>query len=240
MIVSVHQPAYLPWLGYFDKIIRSDVFVYLDTVQFEKNSFINRNRIKTVQGVAWLTVPVKIKGHFDKTLQEIEIDNTQDWKKKHLRSIYFNYKKAPRFEVCYPKLEALYAKDYLLLSELCWEHLRFWLRELKINTTLVRASELPVSGKGSDLILSLCQHLGAKTYISGCLGRNYLQQKDFHDAGIAVEYQDYRCFPYPQLWGGFLSHLCIVDFWMNSDEYWRIANQSNERLFSGVGAALSG
>src|ERR1035437_4150954 len=103
MILTAHQPAYLPWLGYFDKIIKSDIFVYLDTVQFEKNSFTNRNKVKTPQGAAWLTVPVKIKGHIGKTMMEIEIDNSQDWRKKHLNTIFMNYKKAARFEECYAR-----------------------------------------------------------------------------------------------------------------------------------------
>ena len=105
MILSAHQPAYLPWLGYFDKIIKSDVFVFLDTVQFEKNSFINRNKIKTPQGSVWLTVPVKLKGHLDVPLLKIEIDHKINWQKNHLKSIYLNYKKAPHYKEGYFKIE---------------------------------------------------------------------------------------------------------------------------------------
>lgn len=95
MILSIHQPAYLPWLGYFDRIARSDKFVYLDNVQFERNSFINRNRIKTANGPIWLTIPVRLKEHFNKTIADIEIDARQNWKRKHLRSIEQNYRHAP-------------------------------------------------------------------------------------------------------------------------------------------------
>src|SRR6202040_3775048 len=97
MILSIHQPAYLPWLGYFDRIARSDKFVYLDNVQFERNSFINRNRIKTPHGPIWLTIPVRLKEHFNRTIADIEIDAQQDWKRKHLRSIEQNYRRAPDF-----------------------------------------------------------------------------------------------------------------------------------------------
>src|SRR5450631_1867991 len=97
MIVAIHQPAYLPWLGYFDRIAASDLFIFLDTVQFERNSFTNRNRIKTASGPIWLTVPVRLRGHMEKILNEIEIDNTKGWKKKHLRAVEQNYHRAPMF-----------------------------------------------------------------------------------------------------------------------------------------------
>jgi hypothetical protein len=219
MILSAHQPAYLPWLGYFDKIIRSDIFIYLDTVQFEKNSFTNRNRVKTLQGPLWLTVPVKAKGHLDKTMMDIEIDNSQPWRRKHLNSIFMNYKKAPRFEECYEKLETLYQDRHQLLAELCWEQLQFWVKELGIRTPIVRASILPVQAKKSDLVLELCRHYEADHYLSGILGKEYLVVDDFGRCGITVTFQQYKHPDYPQLWGAFLSHLSILDFWMNSDDY---------------------
>jgi hypothetical protein len=97
MILSIHQPGYMPWLGYFYRIAQSDRFVYLDTVQFERNSFINRNRIKTAKGPMWLTVPVCLQDHFGKTIAETEIDARQDWKRKHLRSIEQSYARAAGF-----------------------------------------------------------------------------------------------------------------------------------------------
>ena len=118
MIVTAHQPAYLPWLGYFDKIARADVFVFLDDVQFEKNSFINRNKIKTAQGGQWLTIPVRSKGHTDDTLRTTRVNAEVPWREKHLKAVALNYKKAPFFEQRYPKLESLYNSDEELLSEL--------------------------------------------------------------------------------------------------------------------------
>lgn len=215
MILAAHQPAYLPWLGYLEKISRADVFVFMDTVQFEKNSFINRNRIKTPQGAQWLTVPVRTKGHLTATLRTTEIDEAQRWRDKHLGSIAMNYRRAPHFERCFPKLQALLMSAQQLLSELCWQQIAFWLAELGISTRMVRASELPVDGTKTDLVLSYCRHFGARHYISGALGRNYLVESEFSAAGITVEFQDYQHPVYPQLWGDFLPCMSVVDAWMN-------------------------
>lgn len=239
MILTAHQPAYLPWLGYFGKIIKSDMFICLDSVQFEKNSFTNRNKIKTPQGANWLTVPVKMKGHLKIDLNQIEIDNRHNWRKNHLKAIYLNYKKAPRFEECYPKLDALYRKEYQFLSELCFDHFIFWLKEIGMtHKKIIRSSHIPITSKKSDLILDLCKHFGADHYISGSLGKNYLKEEDFQKAGITIEYQDYKHPIYPQLWGEFIPNLSITDFWMNIDYYWLITGESKDEFFKRMGRNL--
>lgn len=218
MTLSAHQPAYLPWLGYFDKIARADVFIYLDTVQFEKNSFINRNQIKTPQGPLWLTVPVKTKGHTSGSLRTTEIDERQPWRVKHLKSIEMNYRKAARFDECFPKIEALLSMPESNLAEYCWHQLRFWLDELGIVTRIVRSSELPIANLKSDLVLELCQYFGAQHYLSGALGRDYLIEDDFSKTGIVIEYQSFKSPVYPQLWGAFMPNLSILDWWMSDAE----------------------
>ena len=147
MIISIHQPAYLPWLGYFDKINRSDVFIYLDSVQLEKNSYTCRNKIKTPQGSTWLTIPLITKGHTTNSIEDIRIDNSQNWKKKHLKNIFFNYKKAKYFDELYPKIELLFEEDFDLFSDLAYKHLVFWLNEFKIQTKIVKSSMLDIETK---------------------------------------------------------------------------------------------
>ena len=215
MILSAHQPAYLPWLGYFEKIQKADVFIYLDTVQFEKNSFINRNKIKTPQGGQWLTIPVKVKGHTNGTLIDTEVDDGQPWRSKHLKSIEMNYRKAPYFTECFPKIERLPWIPTNNLAELCWQQLNFWLTEFQIDTQIIRSSELDIRSKKSDLVLDLCKHFAAEHYLSGALGRDYLNENDFAVAGIKVEYQEFIHPVYPQRWGGFEPYMGIVDYWMN-------------------------
>jgi hypothetical protein len=217
--ITIHQPAYLPWLGYFDKIKKSDVFIFLDSVQFEKNSFINRNKIKTANGPIWLTVPVFSKNHFQTSLKYTEINNKANWRRDHFLSIYYNYRKAKRFDECYEKLKLLYEKEYTFLSDLCWSQLLFWLNELKIDTKVIRASDLNIQSKKSDLILDLCKYFEADCYLSGSLGKDYLVEGDFHKEGIKIEYQNYQHPIYEQLWRVFLPNLSIVDLWMNSDQF---------------------
>jgi hypothetical protein len=216
LTVSIHQPAYLPWLGYFDRIANSDLFIFLDTVQFERNSFTNRNRIKTANGPIWLTVPVRLAGHFTKTVGEIEIDETQPWRRKHLRSIEQNYHRASAFEERFEQLGAIYGGVGGGLAALCLSQLHFWLAQLGIRTAVVPASELPVTERKSDLVLALCRCVGATRYLSGPLGRSYLQEETFAAAGIEVRYQDYVHPEYPQLYGNFLPAMGIVDYWVNS------------------------
>lgn len=218
MKLSAHQPAYLPWLGYFHKIARADVFVYLDTVQFEKNSFINRNRLKTPQGVQWLTVPVKLKGHIGSTLIDTQIDDVQPWRIKHLKSIELSYRKAPFFSARYEILRNLILEPEQLLSEMCWQQLKFWLSEFNITTKVVRSSELPVDSSKSDLVLDLCKYFGADHYLSGTYGRDYLDELAFTAAGVKIEYQNFKHPVYSQLWGEFEPYLSILDYWMNCSE----------------------
>ena len=218
MIVSIHQPAYLPWLGYFDKISRSDIYVFLDTVQLERNSYTYRNKIKTPQGAKWLTIPLIFKGHMASSIGDIPIDTSQDWKRKHLRSIYVNYKKSTYFDEFFPKLELLYHTDYEHFSELAYAHLEFWLNELQISTAVVKASMTTVKSKRSALILDLCEQFGAKKYISGAQGINYLDEQSFKIKSIQIEYQDYKHPIYPQKFGEFIPNLAVVDYWMNTHQ----------------------
>ena len=215
MILSAHQPAYLPWLGYFDKIAQSDIFVYLDTVQFEKNSFINRNKIKTPQGCLWLTIPVRIKGHTNATISTLEIDECQAWRIKHLKTIEMNYRKSPYFHECFPKYEALLNMPISNLAELCWQQMIFWLAEFEIATKLVRLSDLNIFSKKSELIQDICKNLSADKYLSGIMGKNYLNESNFSADGINIIYQNFNHPIYLQNWGLFEPNMGIIDYWMN-------------------------
>lgn len=216
-VVSIHQPSYLPWLGYFEKIARSDIHVVFDTVQFEKNSFLNRNKIKTSQGWCWLTVPVLTKGKFSNVpLTTLQIDPKQKWAPKHLKSITSNYRKARDYEKYIEGLRPFYeGKEWELLASLNIEMLKYFLNELNIDTEIVHASDLNIEGTKSDLVLNICKHLGAAEYISGKLGQDYLDEESFKKAGISITYQDYSHPEYPQLFEEFQPYMGIIDLLMN-------------------------
>lgn len=219
MIMSAHQPAYLPWLGYFDKIKRSDVFIFLDTVQYEKNSYTNRNKIKTQNGPIWLSIPVIKTDHFEKIMSEMPIDSKSNWRRKHLNSIQMSYSKAMHFKELFPKLQDLYSRDYDNIVDATWYHLMFWLDVLDIHTKIIKSSTLNVHSKKSDLVFDLCRAVDADYYISGALGRNYMEVEKFNSAGIQVEFQDYQHPVYKQLYGDFIPNMGIVDFAMNAEDY---------------------
>lgn len=220
MILAAHQPAYLPWPSYLDRIAKAGVFVLLDGVQFERGSFTNRNRIKTQHGSHWLTVPIKTKGHMTRAIRDLQIDPMRPWAKTHLKTIYHAYSKAPRFFEGFKTLEWLYGHDKGGLSDLCLFQLMFWLREYGIYSKKVHLQPvLPATETKGDLILALCRLFKCDTYLSGPFGRDYLDLEAFQRAGIKVEWHEWKQEPYPQLWGGeFIPNLSILDYWMNVEK----------------------
>tara|TARA_R110002096_G_scaffold94635_6_gene212933 strand:- start:30879 stop:31556 length:678 start_codon:yes stop_codon:yes gene_type:complete len=223
MIVSIHQPAYLPWLGYFDKVSQADLFVYLDTVQYQKNSFQNRNKIKTSTGPIWLTVPIKKSNIFQSTLQKTEIDNQINWRKKHINSIVTNYSKAPFFDLINNEFLSFYDREWEYLSDMCYEMLVWFMQILNINTRIIKSSQLgSIEGNKSLLILNICKTLNASTYLSGALGRDYLEEETFLDNSINIEYQDYDHPEYSQLYNTFEKNMAAIDL---------LANESNPHKY---------
>jgi hypothetical protein len=220
MIVSIHQPAYLPWLGYFDRIRQSDCFVFLDTVQFQKNSFQNRNRIRTPAGSQWLTVPVQTKGTLHSTpLSKLAINNRINWREKHLKSIRQNYAKAPFRDRVLDYLEIVYDRPWERLADLCWSTLQHFTQQFDLRCNLIRASDLPPFGeRKSALIERICLHLGADEYLSGPLGRDYLDATSFAKAAIRIRYHDYKHPLYPQAYSGFEPGMAAIDYLMNVED----------------------
>ncbi len=227
MIVSINQPAYLAWLGYFHRIAISDVFVYFDSTQFEKNSMVNRNKIKTANGPVMLTVPVKLKDHFGKTIKEVEIAS-DGWVKKHWLAIEFNYKKAKYWQEYAPMLKKIYEEDYKTVDQLCEAQLKFFVEALGIKTKIIKSSALPeFKSKKLDLILDILKEVKADVYVSGALGRDYIDSQKFTDANTKLYYQNYNHPKYEQLWGEFQPYMSIIDLLFNQGD------RSLEILMSG-------
>lgn len=217
MIITAHQPAYLPWLGFFHKVILSDKLICLDEVQIatqSKENFVRRNKIKIVGNSLWLTIPTK--DSYDTKIINTEIDYSVNWQKKHLRSIEFHYKKAPFFKLYYPQLTDFYELKWDKLSSMLVTMLKdFFFPALSISIPIVLASQLNIKDQGSDLILNICIQQKTDIYISGSLGKNYLDQKSFKTQGIKIYYQKYNHPIYPQLWGDFIPYLSVLDLLFN-------------------------
>lgn len=216
MIVGIHQPHYLPWLRYLEKIARSDVFIVLDDVQYEKNGFQNRNKIKTAQGWTYLTVPVQRPTQ--RPIAEIEIDNRTDWREKHRRAIEQSYRKAPFFAEYWPDLAAVYDREWTHLAALNRAMLELYLRQLGITSRIAYSSELTVAGESSERIANLCRAVEGDTYLSGEHAVHaYLDASVLEQAGVGLAFQRWEAPTYRQLYpaAGFIPDLAIVDLLFN-------------------------
>ena len=209
------QPSYLPWIGYFEQMERADQFVFLDNVQFTRRDWRNRNKIRTNEGWAWLTVPVQQKNRYTQLLKETRIDNSTNWSKKHCETIRLNYSRAPFFEVYYPYFESIYGKQWEFLLDLCYGTTEYLKEVLNITTPTSKSSNLPLEGAKAGLILNLCQQMGATHYLTGGLARDYLSQEDFSRKGIELEYQEYNHPKYSQRYPGFIPNLSLIDLLFN-------------------------
>jgi hypothetical protein len=214
LIVAVHQPQYLPWIGYFDKMRRADVFCYLNDVQYKKNEWQNRNRIKTAQDWQWLTVPVRYR--FPEKINEVQINNTTQWSKKHLQALKTNYSRAPYFKAYISIFEDIFFKEWELISELnihLIERLKDAL-QMQAKTTII-SSELTLREEPTDRLIDICKALGADTYLAGRGGAGYMDMARFEKNGLKVIMQEFKHPVYSQLFGDFQSHLSIVDLLFN-------------------------
>jgi hypothetical protein len=212
----VLQPGYLPWLGFFDQMRRADVFVYYDDVQYDKNGWRNRNRVKSPAGEPhWLTVPVRV-GSLGQRVNETEIDNRQPWARKHVGTLRQFYAKAPHLARHLPELEELLAgRRWGLLVELDIAVVALMCRWLGIERETARSSELKVEGERSERLLKLCEHFGARRYLSGNAAQSYLDEAAFEARGVRVVWQNYQHPVYPQQHGAFVPYLSALDLVLN-------------------------
>jgi hypothetical protein len=214
LIVAVHQPQYLSWLGYFDKIRQADVFCYLDDVQYKKNDWQNRNRIKTDQGWQWLTVPVRYR--FPQKLNEVAINNAVNWKNKHFQALITNYNRAPYFRAYTTLFEQIYSQDWEFLSELNIALIEGLKTAFGMDrVTAVKSSDFSLRQDPTDRLVDICRELKADTYLSGPDGVKYMELERFKQSGIQVVLQDFVHPVYPQRFSGFQSHMSAVDLLFN-------------------------
>ena len=215
MILAAHQPNHLPYPGFFNKAILSDIFVLTDSNQFTRSNFHNRNRIRTKDGWEWITVPVYTKGHPNQTIYETIIDDETKWRKKHWHKLIFHYNRAPFFKNYAPFFERIYTQKWEHLAELNKTLILYLLKELGINTKIEFSSELGIPGQSTDFLVNASLKFGADTYLSGPGGKNYIEEQKFADNGIKLVYQEYRLITYHQLYEPFIPDMSVIDMMFN-------------------------
>ena len=224
-IISIHQPNFIPWLGYFYKIYQSDVFVFLDDVQFSNQGMHNYHYIKTSQGSFRLKVPVH--KNFKDNINQVQINYSLDWKQKHLKTLVANYKRSPFFEEVYTDLEHFYNTDFPNIALFNSEIIAFYCRKLGIGTRLMNSSELNIASVREQKIIDICVALDGKVYYSGTGAKAYQNEENFKENGLELRYSSFKVFQYPQLWNDFQSNVTIVDYLMNCGYNWEkvLSNQ---------------
>lgn len=213
---AIMQPTYLPWSGYFGLMQAVDVFVLLDSVQFSRRSWQQRNQIKTAHGAKWLSVPVLSKGRRQQLLREVELDLSSGFAESHCRSIALNYSKAPHFSDYANELFPLLNPCGPLLTDLTIALIHELKEKLGITTCILRASELDGVGCKADLLASICEQTGTSTYVSPPGSKIYLDDSDaFERIGVPVKYFSFKHPEYSQLHGEFLPNMSVIDMMFN-------------------------
>jgi len=211
--IAIHQPNYLPWIGYFHKIFKSDIFVFLDDVKYTNRDFINRNKIKTSHGWMWLTVPIKSSSKLN--INRVRIDSSKKWRRKHWRSIKTSYGKSKFFSDFEEEFKKVYEKNWKNLSNLNITLIKKISRIIGLKTKFKKSSKLNTEKKKDKRILEICKKLGADEYFSGQGAENYLEKDFFYENNIKLTFQDFEYPEYKQRFDGFVPKLSFIDVLFN-------------------------
>jgi hypothetical protein len=216
MIVSIHQPNYIPWLGFFNKILLSDIYIIFDDIQYPRGKdYANRNQIKTNNSKLWLTLPIIGKSEL-RLWNKIELNNN-GWQQKHLSTIKTFYKKAPYFKNYYSQLEEIYLKNHNKLVDFNVDLIKFFLKALDKDIKILYSSDIKTDLKGIDKIFYILKYVQATKYISGSGegSRKYIKKEDFDKNNIELIWQEYKHPTYKQLYEDFIPQLSIIDLLFN-------------------------
>ena len=212
--VAIHQPNYLPWIGFFQKMALADIFVILDTVQFSKDSYTQRTKIRTKEGLIWLTIPVEKKYYF-KPIKDIHLPQDEKWIKRHKMSIVSNYSKCKFIDDKF--VNEYYSEKFEKLQEFNEFGIFYLKNKFGIKTEIVRASELDIDEnlKSTELLVDIVKKVGGNVYISGSGGRKYMDERKFLMNNIKMEYFEFKPLEYLQRWNGFEPYMSAIDLLFN-------------------------
>lgn len=213
MKVAINQSNYISWKGYFDMIKSVDLFILYDDVQYTRRDWRNRNKIKTPNGLKWLTIPVSVKGKYLQKIKDTTVSD-KDWNKTHLRTLKGSYSKSKHFKDVFPLVEELYkTANYTTISEINFHFISGICDYLGIETDIVFSSVFDLSEeKKTDRLIDICRQANATEYISGPLAKNYIDKEKFDQFNIELTWMNYDDYPeYPQLYGNFVHKISILD-----------------------------
>lgn len=215
--VVIHQPDFLPYLGFFHRLLHADLFIALDNVQYVDStgsSWTNRDKIKTPQGVRWLTISVR-KAPLGTIINQVQLSRDVDWRTRNLNLIVQNYRLAPFFTEVFPHIEKLYAFDGERLVDFTMQSIDLLMSLFDISVPVRLASELGVTGKKNELLVNILRKVGATRYLSGVGARAYTEPRIFEESGIELAWQEFKHPIYPQLHGPFMPSLSSIDLLFN-------------------------
>lgn len=240
-ILTAHQPLYLPWIGFFQKVSMSDKFCLWDDVQFDPNDFINRNYLKNPNGVCMITIPIKSKGYREKTIKDMHIENQHNWRRIHWNTFVVSYSKSPYFESYSDFFKKTFDKKWDDLLDIDVHILEYLFKEMGMKVEIIMASKQTFEGTKTARIIDMCNKLNSDIYIFGAMGKGYADLDLLKKAGVKPYFQDYKHFVYPQLWGDFIPNLSVVDLLFNCGEKsYNILTNDNptrddiEKMFRGI------
>lgn len=217
MKIAIIQSNYLPWKGYFDIINDVDQFVFLEDVQYTHRDWRNRNKVKTPGGVKWISVPVL--GGTDQMIYEAKIDYSQKWREKHIKTIHHSYASAPYYESYQSDIIEIFSQSFDTISDLNIYFIEKISHLMGIDTHFINSKNFAIDGSKDDKLIDICHKVGADSYISGPLAKNYIDENKFLSAGIELIYKDYGGYPeYSQLWGDFNHYVSVIDLVFNCGE----------------------
>ena len=215
-IISIRQPGYIPYLGFFKKIESVDAFVFLDDVQYSRGDWDNRNKIRTIDDSMWLTIPILNKS--GELLNQVKIDYSKDWVYKHISAIEFNYENTSFFNSYWKDIKSILEKPYNKLFDLNIKLINYFISVLQIETKTILSSDLDIDSKGSKKLLDICKELNADTYLSGELGINYLDVNIFKNENIQIIFEKFKHPQYIQKYLEFIPNMSIIDLLFNEGD----------------------
>lgn len=214
-IVTIHQPDFIPWIGFFRRWKKSDLYIILDDVQFLRRGWHHRDKIRTKQGEQWLSLPISKKGKYEQKISDVFLDQSSNWRIKHLKTIELNYKKAAGFNQYFPIIQSIYQQQHTRLIDLSLDFLKMGAMHFDIQTPIEFSHRFSINTHSTQRLVDLTKKVNGTHYLTGLGSKDYLEESLFDKEQITVIWDEYSPEPYPQIHGDFIPGMSLIDLVMN-------------------------